>query len=43
MSPLYEYGCPECSNKLVELRSMNERNDLPKCDHCGVYMKRKIE
>ena len=32
---IYEYRCQEC-NKITEaVRSVDDRNNVPECEHCG--------
>ena len=38
----YEYRCELCSELTEALREIEERNDCPKCDHCGGKTKKII-
>lgn len=36
--PLYVYTCPKCESTRSDMRTIEERNDAPRCDHCGSKM-----
>lgn len=40
MAPLFEYECPRCKNRKMDMRSIPERFDGPECYRgCGAKMK----